>query len=78
MNWAQATASGDDRNLSFGIWCALYNRFYGKSWANDIHEIWVEYKFQGDILHCNRPLIETSISGSKGDDIVNSLAPGIF
>ena len=24
MNWAKATARGDEKHLSFGIWCDLY------------------------------------------------------
>ena len=29
MDWAKTTARGDERHLSFGIWCDLHERFYG-------------------------------------------------
>ena len=29
IDWAKTTVRGDENNLSFGIWCALYQRFYG-------------------------------------------------
>ena len=30
MDWAKTTARGDEKHLSFEIWCDLYKRFYGK------------------------------------------------
>ena len=29
MDWAKTTARGDEKHLSFEIWCDLYKRFYG-------------------------------------------------
>ena len=29
MDWAKTTAQGDEKHLSFEIWCDLYKRFYG-------------------------------------------------
>ena len=29
MDWAKTTARGYKKHLSFGIWCDLYQRFYG-------------------------------------------------
>ena len=29
MDWAKTTARRDEKHLSFGIWCPLYQRFYG-------------------------------------------------
>ena len=29
MDWTKTTARRDENNLSFGIWCGLYYRFYG-------------------------------------------------
>ena len=29
MDWANTTARGDEKHLSFDIWCDLYKRFYG-------------------------------------------------
>ena len=29
MDWAKTTARRDEKHLSFGIWCDLYQRFYG-------------------------------------------------
>ena len=31
MDWAKTTARGYKKDLSFGIWCDLYQRFYGMS-----------------------------------------------
>ena len=28
MDWAKTTARGDEKHLSFEIWCDLYKRFY--------------------------------------------------
>ena len=30
MDWAKTTARGDEKHLSFEIWCDLYKRFYGR------------------------------------------------
>ena len=30
MDWAKTTAREDKKHLSFGIWCDLYKRFYGR------------------------------------------------
>ena len=30
MDWAKTTAKVDKKHLSFGIWCDLYYRFYGR------------------------------------------------
>ena len=35
MDWAKTTARRDDKQLSFGIWCALYQRFAG----NNVEEL---------------------------------------
>ena len=29
MDWANTTARGDEKHLSFDIWCDLYKKFYG-------------------------------------------------
>ena len=29
MDWAKTTTRRDEEHLSFGIWCGLYQRFYG-------------------------------------------------
>ena len=29
MDWAKTTARGDEKHLSFDIWCDLYKRFFG-------------------------------------------------
>ena len=35
MDWAKATARGDKKHLSFGIWCDLYEKFYDSVCAYD-------------------------------------------
>ena len=33
MDWAKTTAQGDEKHLSFEIWCDLYNGFYGNVYS---------------------------------------------
>ena len=38
MDYAQTTARGDNKHLSFRIWCDLYWSFYGNRWVNQARE----------------------------------------
>ena len=39
MDWAETAARRDKRHLSFGIWCDLYERFYGRYRHNTIDDV---------------------------------------
>ena len=47
MDWADKTARRDENHISFGIWCALYKRFYGMLHNTNDVTLWVNSSQHG-------------------------------